>query len=309
MTMKALAATVHSRGLKLGIYSSPGPRTCEDHAGSWQHEAQDAASYARWGMDFLKYDWCSYDEIAKDHSLSELQKPYALMHQALDRVDRDIVYSLCQYGYGDVWQWGADVGGNLWRTSGDLLDMWSNLQSVGFRQAGREQRVGPGRWNDTDMLVVGKVGWGPQLHQTRLTPNEQMLHLALWSLQAAPLFIGSDLGQVDAFTRALLTNDEVLDVDQDVLGRAASRVWQEGRLEIWSRPLADGSKAVGLFNRGLHPQAVTARWADLGLKGQQPIRNLWLRQDLGEFDDSFTATVPRHGVVFVKIGRGQQQRP
>jgi alpha-galactosidase len=300
--MRALSDTVHARGLKLGIYSSPGPKTCENFEGSWQHEAADAATYAGWGIDFLKYDWCSYEDIAPVHTLAELQKPYVLMRDALRSVDRDIIYSLCQYGYGDVWQWGADVGGNLWRSSGDLLDNWSNLDSVGFRQAGREIWTRPGHWNDTDMLVVGNVGWGPNLHPTRLTPNEQMLHLALWALQAAPLFIGADLTTLDPFTLALLTNDEVIDVDQDPLGRAASRVWKQDRLEIWARPLSDGTMAVGLFNRGLAPNKVTARWSQLGLHGRQPVRDLWQRRELGTFDDSFSATVPRHGVVFVKIG-------
>jgi len=301
--MQALADSLHARGFKLGIYSSPGPRTCEEYEGSWQHEARDAATYARWGVDLLKYDWCSYDEVAKGRSLAQFKKPYVVMRDALARVDRDIVYSLCQYGYGDVWNWGAQVGGNLWRTSGDLLDNWSNLQSVGFRQAGREKGTRPGHWNDTDMLVVGTVGWGPNLHPTRLTPNEQVLHLSLWALEAAPLFIGADLSRLDPFTLALLTNDEVLDVDQDPLGHAASRVWKDARTEVWARPLSDGTTAVGLFNRGLGAARVTVRWSDIDLKGMQSVRDLWLHQDLGPFKDAFTATVPRHGVVFVKIGR------
>jgi alpha-galactosidase len=306
--MHALADALHARGLKFGIYSSPGPKTCEGYAGSWQHEQQDAASYALWGVDLLKYDWCSYEDIARDQSLAELQKPYFVMRAALTRVDRDIVYSLCQYGFGDVWKWGAEVGGNLWRTSGDLLDFWSNLESVGFRQSGREPWTRPGHWNDTDMLVVGTVGWGPNLHASRLTQNEQMLHVALWALQAAPLFIGADLSRLDPFTLALLTNDEVIDVDQDELGRAAGRTWRHDHLEVWSRPLADGTIAVGLFNRGLAPATVAVRWSDLGLQGGQPVRDLWLRKDLGTFQDSFSATVPRHGVVLVKIGRPHADR-
>ena len=301
--MRALADAIHARGLKLGIYSSPGSRTCEGFPGSWQHEAQDAATFAAWGVDFLKYDWCSYEEIAPDHSLPELKKPYFVMRDALARVDRDIVYAMCQYGYGDVWQWGAEAGGHLWRSSGDLLDTWSNLESVGFRQAGRERWTKPGEWNDTDMLVVGTLGWGPNLRPTRLTPNEQMLHIALWALQAAPLFIGADLSRLDAFTLALLTNSEVIEVDQDPLGRAASRVWSDARREIWARPLSDGTMAVGLFNRGLAPQVMTLRWSDIGLRGRQPVRDLWTRKDLGEFTNSMTATVPRHGVVFVKVGK------
>jgi alpha-galactosidase len=301
--MRALADAVHARGLKLGIYSSPGPKTCEDFEASYQHEAQDAATFASWGVDFLKYDWCSYEEVARDHSLPELQKPYFVMRDALARVDRDIVYSLCQYGYGDVWTWGAAAGGNLWRSSGDLLDQWANLESVGFRQSGRERWTKPGHWNDTDMLVVGTLGWGPALRPTRLTPNEQVLHLSLWALQAAPLFIGADLSRLDAFTLALLTNDEVLDVDQDPLGKAARRVWQEGRLEIWARPLSDGTIAVGLFNRGLVAHAVTVPWSLIGRSGKQPVRDLWRRLDLAPANDSFTATVPRHGAVFIKVGK------
>ena len=301
--MRALADAIHARGLKLGIYSSPGPKTCEGFAGSWQHEAQDAATFASWGVDFLKYDWCSYEEIVPDHSLPELKKPYLVMRDALARVDRDIVYAMCQYGYGDVWRWGAEAGGHLWRSSGDLLDTWSNLESVGFRQAGRERWTRPGEWNDTDMLVVGTLGWGPNLRPTRLTPNEQMLHIALWALQAAPLFIGADLSKLDAFTLALLTNSEVIDVDQDPLGRAAGRVWNDARREIWSRPLSDGTMAVGLFNRGLAPHVMTLRWSDLGLRGRQPVRDLWQRKDLGNFAEVFSAIVPRHGVVFVRIGK------
>jgi alpha-galactosidase len=301
--MRALADAVHARGLKLGIYSSPGAKTCENFAGSLAHEARDAATYARWGIDLLKYDWCSYEDLAPAHTLPELQRPYLLMRDALRGVDRDIVYSLCQYGYGDVWQWGAEVGGNLWRSSGDLLDTWSNLESVGFRQSGRERFTRPGHWNDTDMLVVGNVGWGPNLHATRLTRNEQILHLSLWALQAAPLFIGADLSRLDAFTMALLTNDEVLDVDQDPFGRAAARIFKDGRLEVWARPLADGTQAVGLFNRGLAAARVAVRWSQLGLRGTQPVRDLWQRKDLGRFAGSFESLVPRHGAVLLRIGR------
>jgi len=301
--MRALADAVHARGLKLGIYSSPGPKTCESFAGSWQHEAQDAATFAAWGVDFLKHDWCSYEELVGEHTLAELQKPYIVMRDALARVDRDIVYALCQYGYGDVWKWGAEVGGHLWRSSGDLLDQWANLESVGFRQAGRERWTRPGEWNDTDMLVVGTLGWGPNLRPSRLTPNEQVLHMSLWALQAAPLFVGADLSKLDDFTLALLANDEVIAVDQDPLGRAAGRIWSDARSEIWARRLADGTMAVGLFNRGLHAAPVTVQWTQLGLKGRQPVRDLWQRQDLGVRREGFTTTVPRHGAVLLKVGK------
>ncbi len=306
--MKALADYVHARGLKIGIYSSPGPRTCGGRVGSYQHELVDAKTWARWGIDYLKHDYCSYDQLAPNRTLPELQKPYIVMRQALDQVDRDIVYSVGNYGYGDAWTWAGEIGGNLWRTTGDLMDSWSNLESVGFRQAGREQFAGAGRWNDTDMLVVGSVGWGPSLHPTRLTPNEQILHITLWAMQAAPLLIGADLAQLDSFTVALLTNDEVLEVDQDPLGQAGGRVWQQDKLEVWVRPLHDGTLAVALFNRGLQPYDVTARWSDLGLKGRQPVRDLWQKKDLGQFSETFTATVPRHGAVMVRIGRAKAPR-
>jgi alpha-galactosidase len=195
----------------------------------------------------------------------------------------------------------------LWRSSGDLLDQWANLQSVGFRQAGRERFTRPGAWNDTDMLVVGTLGWGPDLRPTRLTQNEQLLHLSLWALQAAPLFIGADLSKLDDFTLALLTNDEVLDVDQDPLGEAAHRVWADARREIWARPLSDGTQAVGLFNRGLAPREVTVEWSQLGLAGPQDVRDLWQRRDIGRFADKFSTTVPRHGAVFIKVGKPRKR--
>jgi alpha-galactosidase len=301
--MQALTRYVHSKGLKIGIYSAPGPRTCGGFEGSYQHEAQDAATYAKWGFDLLKYDWCSYAGIAKDQSLPELKKPYALMYEALKKLDRDIVFSLCQYGMGNVWEWGPEVGGNYWRTSGDLTDVWSNMSSVGFRQVGREKYSRPGHWTDPDMLVVGKVGWGPNIHDTRLTPNEQITHLSLWSLQAAPLLIGCDMSQMDKFTVDVLSNAEVLAVNQDPLGQGAGRLWQRERLEVWARPLSDGTRAVGLFNRGLQAAQVKVQWSELGLRGSQPVRDLWQWKDLGNFTDLFTATVPSHGAVLVKVGR------
>jgi alpha-galactosidase len=303
--MKALADYVHAKGLKIGIYSSPGPRTCQQrYAGSYQHEAQDARTWARWGFDYIKYDWCSYSDVEPNRdSLPGLQKPYVLLRAVLDSLDRDFVYSLCQYGWGQVWMWGGKVGGNLWRVTGDITDTWASMSTIGFAQTGHEQYAGPGHWNDTDMLVVGKVGWGRELRDSRLTPNEQLTHISLWALQAAPLLIGADLSQLDDFTTNLLGNREVLAVDQDPLGRAAGRTMRNGRTEVWARPLADGTMAVGLFNRDLIPQTVTVRWADLGISGDQPVRDLWQQKDLGPHRDAFSAVVPRHGVVLVKVGK------
>ena len=299
--MKALGNYIHSKGLKMGIYSSPGPLTCAGFTASYQYETQDAEQYAKWGIDYLKYDWCSYGRIAKDHSLPELEKPYLVMRAALDKVKRDIVYSLCQYGMGDVWEWGGSVGGNSWRTTGDITDTWESMSRIGFSQAGHEKYAKPGNWNDPDMLVVGMVGWGPALHPTRLTPNEQYTHISLWCLLSSPLLIGCDMTQLDDFTLSLLTNDEVLDVSQDPLGKQAGRVSKDGDLEVWAKELEDGSVAVGLFNRGRWKSEVTARWADLGIEGEHVVRDLWRQKDLGTYDREFKTAVPRHGVVLVKI--------
>ena len=308
--MKALADYVHSKGLKLGIYSSPGPKTCAGFEGSYQHEQADAARYAQWGIDLLKYDWCSYGDIAKDESPEELKKPYTLMRAALDGCGRDIVFSLCQYGKGDVWEWGESVGGNYWRTTGDITDTWSSLSGIGFKQSDPGKYAGPGHWNDPDMLIVGKLGWGPTLHDTKLTRNEQITHITLWSLLASPLLIGCDLSQLDDFTKALLMNGEVLEVSQDPLGKQARRVSAEGSVEVWARPLADGRIAVGLFNRGRKAAPVTALWKDIGTSRRQAVRNLWLRRDEGVFQDSFTTTVPRHGAVLLAVEhRGESGSP
>jgi alpha-galactosidase len=304
--MKALTDYIHTKGLKAGIYSSPGKSTCQGLPGSLGYEEIDARTWGEWGFDLLKHDWCSYGSTMPGQSLADLQKPYIVMRQALDKVARDIVYSLCQYGMGNVWEWGEQVGGNFWRTTGDLTDVWSNMAAVGFRQAGREKWSKPGHWTDPDMLVIGKVGWGPDIHDTRLTPNEQITHITLWTIQAAPLLIGADMAQFDKFTTDLMTNHEVLEVNQDVLGRGGSRVVQDHRLEVWVKALADGTKAVALFNRGLQAADVTARWADVGVTGSQPVRDLWQHRDLGSFSDRFTARVPAHGAVLVKVGKGKQ---
>ena len=314
--MKALGDYVHSKGLKLGIYSGPGPTTCAGFTASYQFEQQDAQQYANWGIDYLKYDWCSYDRIAKDKSLPELKKPYSLMRTALDKVPRDIVYSLCQYGMGNVWEWGAEVGGNCWRTTDDINDTWASLSSIGFGQAGHEKYAEPGHWNDPDMLVVGLVGWGPQLHPSHLTPDEQYTHITLWSLLSAPLLIGCDLARLDEFTLNLLTNDEVIDISQDPLGKQAARISNEDGKQIWVKEMEDGSKAVGLFypdivekkspadyfTWGRKQQAhIVLKGSDIGMKGKFKVRDVWRQKDLGVFENEFGADVPYHGTLLVKI--------
>jgi alpha-galactosidase len=299
--MKALTEYVHSKGLKIGLYSSPGPKTCARHEGSYQHELQDARTYAEWGFDYLKYDWCSYGELYPKPTHDELMKPYFVMRDALNKVPRDIVFSLCQYGMGNVWEWGAQVGGNCWRTTGDISDTWSSMSGIGFRQGGHEAYAGPGHWNDPDMLVVGYVGWSAKVRPTRLTPNEQYTHISLWCLLCSPLLIGCDMTKLDEFTLGLLTNDDVLGVSQDPLGRQARRVSQNGSGEVWAKDMEDGSKAVGLFNKGQGEETVTATWADLGLSGKHKVRDLWRQKDIGSFSDKFEVKVPRHGVVLVKV--------
>jgi alpha-galactosidase len=315
--MKGLTDYIHGLGLKAGLYSGPGPTTCGRCLASWQHEEQDAQSYADWGFDYLKYDWCSYTEVLPTNNsdgtprtgnswrndLPTLKKPYEVMRASLDKVPRDIMYSLCQYGMGKVWEWGADpsIRGNSWRTTGDITDTWRSLSSIGFSQFGHEKFAGPGHFNDPDMMIVGKVGWGPQLHPTRLTPNEQYVHVSLWCLLTGPLLIGCDMTAMDDFTLSLLSNDEVLAVNQDPLGRQASRVVKDENLEIWAKDMEGGSKAVGLFNRNNTETNVVAKWSDLGLTGEQTVRDLWRQQDVGKFTGEFHTLVPHHGVVLVKV--------
>ena len=305
--MKALGDYIHSKGLKFGIYSGPGPTTCQGLEASWQHELQDFQIYAKWGVDYVKYDWCSYSRVLApgetNQQLPVLKRPYQLARAALDKVPRDIVFSLCQYGWGNVWEWGAepDIRGNSWRTTGDITDTWESMAGIGFQQVGHSKYAGPGHFNDPDMLVVGKVGWGPRLRESRLSPNEQYVHITLWSLLASPLLLGNDLTQMDDFDLNLVENDEVLAVHQDPLGKAADRVSKKDELEVWSRPLADGSLAVGLFNRDEMAMPVSVKWSELGISGPQTVRDLWRQKDLGTFDTEFSSEVPRHGTVFVKL--------
>ena len=300
--MKALAGYIHSKGLKAGLYTSPGPLTCGRCAGAYQHEEQDARRFAEWGFDFLKYDYCEYHHISPSRfGLATSQKPYRKMSGILRKLDRDIVFSICQYGVGDVWKWGAEVGGNCWRTTGDITDTWQSLSDIGFGQAGHETFAGPGHWNDVDMLIVGHVGWGSELHPTRLTPNEQYTHISLWCLLSSPLLIGCDMTQLDDFTLGLLTNDEVLEVNQDPLGKQAGRIAKDGHREVWAKSMEDGSKAAGLFNRGESETVVTAKWSELGVTGKQIVRDLWRQKDLGTYEGQFSAPVGRHGVVLISL--------
>jgi alpha-galactosidase len=308
--MKAMADYIHSKGLRAGLYSSPGPSTCGGYTASYRHEMDDARQYAAWGFDYLKYDWCSYGDVEhklnpkfnSGRDIADDQKPYVVMHDALAAQDRDILFSFCQYGMGDVWKWGASIGGNCWRTTGDITDTWGSMTANGFHEAGIGQYAGPGHWNDPDMLVVGNVGWGPALHPTRLTPNEQYTHISLWCLCSAPLLIGCDMTKLDPFTLSLLTNDEVIAINQDPLGKEAQPIAKDNEgHEVWAKDLEDGSKAAGLFNRGEVAGDVTVNFADLKLTGSQTVRDLWRQKDITTGTEKFTASVPRHGVVLVRL--------
>jgi len=307
--MKALTDYIHSKGLKAGIYTSPGPLTCAGHVGAYEHEAIDAQRFTEWGFDFLKYDWCSYRRIATNPTLAQLQWPYRAMSEILRKQERDIVLNLCQYGMGKVWEWGKEVGGNSWRTAGDLGGSFYGIPSALFRDGfdvysrnELHKYGGPGGWNDPDYLLLGYLSnWKGQTVPTPLTPNEQYTHVSLWCLVAAPLIFSGDITRLDEFTLNLLCNDEVIDVDQDPLGKPGHRVALDDDVEVWARDMEDGTKAVGLFNRGEELATVVAKWSDLGLQGKRIVRDLWRQKDLGTYEGEFKADVPRHGVVLVRL--------
>lgn len=297
--MKALADYVHSKGMKLGIYSSPGPKTCGGYEGSYGHEEQDASTYASWGVDFLKYDLCSYMSVMKLHDPTQnpqeanamMKAAYEKMHQALVKTHRPIVYSLCQYGVGSVWDWGASVGANLWRTTDDIRDTYRSMALIGFSQAGLEKYAGPGHWNDPDMLEIGNGGMNADQYRTQMS---------LWAILAAPLLAGNDLTKMDDVTKSILMNKEVIAVDQDRLGVQGHRA---GPPQVWVRPLSGGAKAVAIFNYVTDDEAepLTLQLKDVGFSGPVHARDLWAHKDLGTLRGSYTVTVPQGGVVLLRM--------
>jgi alpha-galactosidase len=293
--MKALADYVHSKGLKIGIYSGPGPRTCGGYLGSYQHEEQDAKTYAAWGIDYLKYDLCSYHEIMQKEAPGDQAKQYQMMraayekmHKALVATGRPIYFSLCQYGWDSVWKWGPTVGGNSWRTTDDIQDNYMSMSNIGFSQAGLSKYAAPGHWNDPDMLEVGNG---------KMKYNEYLTHMSLWAILAAPLLAGNDLSQMSAETKSILMNKDVIAIDQDPLGKQGDRVSAEGPFEVWSKPLKDGSVAVGLFNRGHDAESMSLPLQKLGLSAGSKIRNVWNPTDSGHGP----WMVPEHGVVLLIV--------
>lgn len=295
--MLSLTKYVHDKGFKIGIYSSPGPYTCQTYEGSYLHEVQDAKQYAKWGFDYLKYDWCSYRLIAdKQPSLEEMKKPYVIMGNAFKNINRDIFYSLCQYGMGKVWEWGPQVGANAWRTSHDIRDNWDSLMDILKKQKGLEDYAAPGYWNDPDMLVVGYVGWNRNLRPTYLSPNEQYTHISLWSLLASPLLIGCDLNRMDDFTFNLLANPEVLKINQDTLGKQGKKIISDNNIHVWTKPLADGKVAVGIFNFGDHSVSYSLPVSQI-MNTPAKILDAWKISDLPySGEKSIPLKVNRHGV-------------
>jgi alpha-galactosidase len=289
--MKALADYVHARGLKLGIYTSPGPRSCAGYEGSYGHVEQDAKTFAEWGIDYLKYDLCSGEAFY--HTPETVYATYQQMGEALAATRRPIVYSLCEYGRFDVGAWGRDVGGNLWRTTGDIADDYATMAKIGFDQNGQPRHTGPGGWNDPDMLEVGNGG---------MSSDEYRTHMALWALLSAPLILGNDVRSMTPETLAMLKNPEVIAVDQDPAGRQGLPVLKAGAVEIWTKALADGSTAVGLFNRGDAEAKVSGDWKSVVGGTPARVRDLWARADLPAAD-RFSFVVPRHGVVFLAVRR------
>jgi alpha-galactosidase len=288
--MKALADYVHSKGLKLGIYSSPGPRTCAGFEGSFNHEAQDANTWAAWGIDYIKYDWCSAARVYKSE---QMRIVYQKMGEALLATRRPIVFSLCQYGREHVEQWGALVSGNLWRTTDDIRDSWDSMSGLGFdKQTELTSAAGPGHWNDPDMLEIGNGA---------MSDTEYRTHMSLWSMLAAPLIAGNDLRSMTPAIHDILTNPEVIAIDQDPLGKEGKAVSKSGELEVWARPLKGGAYAVGLFNRGPATAKITARWSDIGISGKYKLRDLWEHVSRGTAASEYAAEVPSHGVVLLKL--------
>jgi alpha-galactosidase len=287
--MKALVDYVHAKGLKIGIYSSPGPKTCGGYEGSYGHEEQDARTFAEWGIDYVKYDWCSAFRIYHD---SEMRAVYQKMGDALRESGRPMVYSLCQYGKEDVWKWGKLVGGNLWRTTNDIED---NALSM-FRNAEAEVDLAPwaepGHWNDPDMLETGNGS---------MSADEYRAHMTFWSILAAPLIAGNDLRNMTQETRAILTNSEVIAIDQDALGKQGRRMRKNGNVEVWTRPLVEGAVALAIFNLGVTDTPVTVSWQDLGISNVKNVRDLWAQRDLPDAGIQYSGTVKGHGAQLVRL--------
>jgi alpha-galactosidase len=286
--MKALADYVHSKGLKFGIYSGPGPYTCAGYAGSYGHEAQDAKTYAAWGVDYLKYDWCSASNLYPD---SAMQAVYQRMGDALQATHRPIVYSLCQYGRENVWEWGPKVGGNLWRTTGDIDDTYKRMMEIVDTQSAIAKYAGPGHWNDPDMLEIGNGG---------MTTDEYRTHMSLWAIFAAPLLAGNDVRGMTPDISSILMNKDVIAIDQDPLGQQGQLAFKRDDLDYWKRTLSGNGLAIALVNRGNAAVSVKVPWKDLGIDSTVVFKDVWSGLDVKSQSGS-SFTIPPHGVVLLRM--------
>jgi alpha-galactosidase len=295
--MTALCNYIHDRGLKAGIYAPRTSYSSANLAKAYQQQEKDIQQFARWGFDCYKFSWMSYSRINREKGLPGLKEAYDSIQSALAKAGRDMIF--CTIAASLFQDKAEDISGNTWLATTNFADTWSSV-SDGFSQAGREQFARPGRWNTAGILALGVIGRdNPQ--PTRLTPNEQYTQISLWCLLSSPLVLCSDLTKLDEFTLNLLTNDEVLAVNQDILGKQARRVSQNENLEVWAKEMEDGSIAVGLFNRGEVEKNAVANYSELGITGKQIVRDLWLQKDIGEFENQFSAPVGRHGVVLVQM--------
>jgi alpha-galactosidase len=302
--MKALGDYIHSKGLKFGIYSSPGAKTCGGYEGSLGHEEQDAKMYAGWGVDYLKYDLCSFQDNMRKVRAEHPDEPdaannlmigaYRKMGDALKATGRPILYSLCQYGVDQPWKWGPGVGAKMWRTTDDIDDSYGRMITIGFSQAGLSKYAGPGHWNDPDMLEIGNG---------KMTEDEYRTHMSLWVLLAAPLIAGNDLSKMTEADKNLLMNKEAIAIDQDALGKQGDRLYQSGDFDVWTKPLSDGRIAVGLFNRSWDNRDVSVDLADIAFRGGASLRDVWKQKDLGRHSGVFTDTIPKHGVTLLIVGK------
>ncbi|ADW71106.1 glycoside hydrolase family 27 protein [Granulicella tundricola] len=293
--MKGLADYVHSKGLKIGIYSSPGGKTCAGYEGSFGHEAQDAKTFAAWGIDYLKYDLCGARAIYES-TLENERGLYQKMGEALSQSSHPIVYSLCQYGDADVWKWGSKVGGNLWRTTGDIRDTWESMDKIGFSQIAISSYTRAGHWNDPDMLEIGNGG---------MTPDEYRTHMSLWSMLAAPLIAGNDLRSMSPETSSILLNKEVIAIDQDKAAKPVQALSTKGKVETIWRPMEDGSIIVGIYNRGDAATPANLPWSSLpaGYATKHvSVRDLWKHEAVPANGPAYTASIPPHGVALLRIG-------
>ena len=302
--MKALSAYVHSKGLKLGIYSSPGDQTCARFEGSLGHEYQDAQTYADWGIDYLKYDLCGFRKKMQADAPGDpvkqnkmMRDAYKLMHEAIVKTGRPMVYSLCQYGFDAVWDWAPEVGANLWRTTGDISANFQSMGFIGLNQDGLEKFAGPGHWNDPDMLEVGNG---------KLTLDENRFHMTLWAMLAAPLLAGNDLTKMTPEVGGILMNKQVIAINQDPAGHQGRRVYQEGPIQIWLRPLSDGSAALAIFNTGEDANSlrnIPIPLKQMGYPKPPQAVDLWTNQPVGHLDASYKPTLARHSAVLLKLTR------